>query len=75
MSTMTADDIRNTILAELRRRKWSNYRLVQELKGRAPEASIYRYLSGTSDITSNVLSAIFGVLNLYIAKKGSNRQY
>lgn len=69
-------DLREAVLKELKRRKWSKYRLVQELKGRRADGSdvtpmtVYRFLSGASTLNSGDLGLIFGVLGLSVGPKG-----
>jgi hypothetical protein len=55
-----------TILNELETRSWSRYRLVQEIKGKIPERTVYAYLSGDCDITSDKVSIILEALELEI---------
>ena len=61
--------IREIILKELRRRKWSHYRLVKELEGKIPPTTIYEYLSGKSDIGTERVSIILQLLGLQIKRK------
>lgn len=67
-------DIRAAISAEMKRRKWSTYRLVQELKGKridgkdVPSMTVYQFIEGTSINTSD-LSLILQVLDLEIKRK------
>ena len=61
--------IRQAILKELKRRGWSKYRLVKELKGTVPEATVYEYLGEKSDIGSDKASIILQALGLRITHK------
>lgn len=69
-STMT---IRESILSELHRRKWSHYRLVKEVEGKIPERTVYSYLSGERDLTSNRASVLLHALGLQIKRKSGQR--
>ncbi|MHA2066253.1 MAG: hypothetical protein ACXABY_17915 [Candidatus Thorarchaeota archaeon] len=61
--------IRHSILAELKRRKWSHYRLAKELKGKMPERTVYAYLGDECDLVSNRVSIILQALGLQIKPK------
>lgn len=66
----TMPDLRAAVQAELRRRKWSAYRLVQSLKGKRPDGSdvpptnVYKFLRGETAINSDDLGIIFEVLEI-----------
>ncbi len=62
--------IKKAIEAELKRRKWSRYRLVKELKGKLPERTVYAYLSGERDLSSTGTSIILEALGLKIKRGG-----
>lgn len=68
-------NLRNAVLAELKRREWSNYQLVQALKGKrsggkdVPAATIYQFLAGETDIRSADLGLICDALGLELKKK------
>ena len=63
--------IRKTIQKELKRRDWSYYRLVKELGGTVPPASVYEYLAGKSDLGSERVSIILHTLELKITSKSN----
>ena len=54
--------IRKAILKELKKRKWSRYRLVQALEGKMPPATTYQYLAGYRDLNSERASVILKAL-------------
>jgi hypothetical protein len=62
------DMIKKAIEAELKRRQWTCYRLSKELKGKLPQRTIYGYLSGESDISSERASIILKELGLKIKR-------
>jgi hypothetical protein len=61
--------IRQAILAELKQREWSHYRLAKELEGKMPPRTVYAYLSGRCDLVSNRVSIILQALGLQIKSK------
>lgn len=61
--------IRQIIHAELTKCGWSRYRLVQEVKDNIPERTVYAFLSGQCDISSDAASILLEALNLEIVKK------
>ncbi len=67
-------DLRRAIVDELGRRKWTTYRLVQELKGKRPDgrdvpsATIYEFIQGKSPINSSDLGLIFDVLGIELKR-------
>lgn len=71
----TMPDLRKAILAELERRGWSKYQLVQALKGKredgkdVTEMTVYNFLNGRSSINSNDLGLIFDALDLEPKRK------
>jgi hypothetical protein len=65
--------IKETIQEELRRREWSHYRLVNELKGKLPARTVYAYLSGGCDLGSESASVILEALGLQVTRKKSGR--
>lgn len=75
MLTRTMPNLRDAVTAEMERRGWSNYRLVQELKGKrpggkdVPPATVYEFLRGESEINSADLGLIFDVLGLVPRRK------
>jgi len=66
----TMPDMREAVLREMKRRKWSAYRLIQSLKGRRPDGAdvpatvIYKFLRGETAINSDDLGLIFDVLEI-----------
>ena len=74
MLSASMPDLRNAINEELDRRKWSIYKLVQELKGKrpngddVPSVTVYRFLTGDSDINSTDLGIMLDVLGLWKRK-------
>ena len=62
--------IRQEIQAELKRRGWSNYRLVKKMEGRMPPRTVYAYLSGECDLVSERVSIILKVLELELVPRG-----
>ena len=60
--------IKKTIMSELKRRGWSRYRLVKELEGKMPARTVYSFLSGEQDLTSERASIILKVLGLKITR-------
>lgn len=61
--------IREAIQKELKRRVWSRYRLIKELKGAIPDSTIYDYLRGDCDLGSDRVSIILQALGLQIKRK------
>lgn len=66
------DMIKKAILAEMKQRGWTCYRLSQELKGKLPRRTIYAYLSDKGDckrdISTERASKILKVLDLKIKR-------
>lgn len=58
--------IKNAIEDELKRRGWSHYRLVKELDGKLVDRTVYAYLSGERDLSSERASIILETLGLKI---------
>lgn len=75
MLTRTMPDLREAIVAEMERRGWSTYRLVQALKGKRPKgkdvpaATVYEFLRGETTINSADLGLIFDALGLEPKRK------
>jgi hypothetical protein len=73
-------DLRLIVVRELRRRGWSNYRLVQELKGKrpagrdVPSMTMYQFLRGQHSINSLDLGLIFDVLGLEVRGRTKKRE-
>ena len=61
--------IRESIQKELRRRGWSQYRLVKALEGKMPARTVYAYLGGECDLVSERVSIIMQALGLRIICK------
>lgn len=72
-----ANLIRQTILAELKRREWTIYRFAKELEGKPPQGRInmrvvYQYLSEGQDTGTNIASKMLKALGIQlIAGEGS----
>lgn len=68
------DMIKKAIKEELKRRGWSTYRLVKELKGKIPDRTVYSYLSddednvNTRDISAPRAGIILQALGLKIKR-------
>jgi len=58
-------NIRETIIAELDRRRWSRYKLAEaaQKKGVA-KASVYEFLAGKHAITSDAVCVLFEILEI-----------
>ena len=55
---------RDAILAQLERRGWSQYRLVQE--SGVSKTAVYEFLSGNRDISANNLERLCKALDLVL---------
>lgn len=70
MLNRTMPDFRKAILAELKRREWSHYRLIQKLKGKRPNGkdvppvTVYEFLRGETAINSDDLGLIADALGM-----------
>ena len=60
--------IKKAIEDELERRGWSRYRLTKELEGKMPARTVYAYLSGERDLSSERASKILKALGLKIRR-------
>ena len=76
MLPATMPDLREIILREMGRRKWSNYRLVKELAGKrdggkdVPPATVYQFLEGrNTSIKIEYLGLILDALELEVKRK------
>lgn len=75
MLSRTMPDLLKAVTDELARREWSNYRLVQELKGKrpgkkdVPASVVYEFLRGESSINSTDLGLIFDAIGLEPRRK------
>ena len=67
-STVSIMTIKKAIQKELKRRNWTRYRLVKELEGKMPARTIYAFLAGEQDLTSERVSMILKVLGLKIKR-------
>ena len=69
---MHMDIIKKAILAEMKRRGWTCYRLSKELKGKLPQRTVYAYLSDKKkskrDISAERVSIILKELGLKIKR-------
>lgn len=76
MLCRTMPNLRDAVLAELDRRGWSHYRLVQELRGKrpgkkdVPAVTVYEYLRGETQINAADLGLICDALGLELRRKG-----
>jgi len=67
--------LRRAIHRAMAARGWSNYRLIQELRGRRPEGgsvpgtTAYQFLRGERAISSDDLEIIFTVLGIEMKEK------
>ena len=62
-------DILKTVQAELTRRKWTAYRLAQEVKGKVSPDTVYKFLAGTRSPTVKFLEPILEALGLEVRRK------
>lgn len=60
--------IKEAVEKELKRRAWSRYDLVKELKDKIPARTIYAYLAGDMDLTTEKASIILKTLGLKIKR-------
>jgi len=60
---------RKAILAQLERRKWTQYRLVQE--SGVSKSAVYEYLSGKRDITASNLECLCESLDLVLKARSA----
>ena len=60
--------IKNAIKNELERRGWSHYRLVNKLEGKMPARTVYAFLAGEQDLTTERASIILKALGLKIKR-------
>lgn len=67
-SMLRAMTIKTAIKNELKRRGWTRYRLVKELEGKMPARTIYAFLAGEQDLTTERASIILKVLGLKIKR-------
>jgi len=67
-STVWVMTIKNAIKNELKRRGWTRYRLVKELEGKMPARTIYAFLAGEQDLTTERASIILKALGLKIKR-------
>lgn len=65
--------IRKSIEAELKRRGWTTYRLVQHVRGEIPPATVYAYLAGTRDLTTQRADILLKALGLTIRRARNPR--
>ena len=62
------DMIKKAIEDELKRRGWSRYRLAKKLEDKMPARTVYAYLSGERDLSSERASKILKALSLKIRR-------
>jgi hypothetical protein len=67
-SKMEGMTIKQAIQKELKRRGWSRYRLVKELEGKMPPRTVYSFLAGVQDLTTERASIILKELGLKIKR-------
>ena len=67
--TMQNTIFQNIVLDELNRRKWSRYRLAQELDGYVGSNMLYKWLSGYCRMGEDSIQAVFNVLELGVCRK------
>ena len=60
--------IKKAIEDELKHRGWSHYRLVKEVEGKLVARTVYAYLSGEQDLSSERASIILNALGLKIKR-------
>lgn len=71
----TMPDLRDAVRAEMKRRGWSTYRLIKELKGKranggdVPHMTVYQFVRGDGPINSDDLGLIFDVLELEVSPR------
>ena len=59
-----ANLIRQTILAELKRRRWTIYRFAKELDGKVNMRVVYQYLSEEQDTGTEIASKMLKALGI-----------
>jgi hypothetical protein len=59
-------DLRAAVRKELKRRKWTAYRLAKELAGKVPQGTVYSFLrdENPTDMTSTYLGHVFDALDI-----------
>lgn len=62
----TVGMIRKAILAEMKRREWTVYRLIKEAS--AKPDPVYKYLDGKREITTATLEPLLAALGLKLQK-------
>lgn len=60
--------IKKAIQNELKRRNWTRYRLVKKLEGKMPARTVYGFLAGDQDLTTERASIILKALGLKIKR-------
>ena len=61
-------DYREQVLAELKRRGWSVYRLAVELDGQVAKTTIYAWCRGETRLSDDRLAAVFEVLGFRVKR-------
>ena len=72
--TLLLMTIKQAIQQELNRRGWSQYRLVKELDGKLAARTVYGYLSGERDLTTERASIILDALGLTIVTERKRKR-
>lgn len=60
-------DFREIVLAELSRRKWSRYKLVQAVKDQMSASIVYGWLRGEHRITDDKLAVICEAIGIKVS--------
>ena len=68
-------DLRKMILKRLAEEEVSRYRLARRLRDQVPQRTIYAYLAGKCDTTTEVLQAILSVLDIEVTPMGTHQIY
>jgi len=64
-----ANLIRQTILAELKRRGWTTYRFAKELDGKVNMRVVYQYLNEGQDTGTEIASKMLKALCIQLTSK------
>ena len=65
--------IRDTILARMKQLNLTTYRLSKMVQGKVPSRTVYSFISGESDASSQVCSVLMQALGLEIKTKPKAR--
>ena len=66
--------IRQTILAELKRRRWTIYRFAKELEGKVNMRVVYQYPSEEQDTGTEIAAKMLEALDLALVQKDGRKQ-